>query len=246
MKRLALISFTALMVGCGSTGDGDGRIGTGGEDGTGGTPAEVEAVCRDYCSNEHDPICSFRRVHYQCGAMSCTRVEEFTGEPCLDSCVVEHGANPCGKHLTAKKGCELDLNCNDQFNDCGIHQDEYDACYQELGDLCDTCSYIHEQGFIAHPDPDCYLTGVCAWDGTGGTGGTGATPGGNGDFICASDDPQAGTLLSCPNGGMIDFCVNQSANACYYSAGGSQFSCASCTTQSGLLGCAQAAVESCF
>ncbi len=70
-------------------------------------------------------------------------------------------------------------------------------------------------------------------------------PGGN-DFICASDDPQVGTLLSCPNGGMIDFCVNQSANACYYSAGGSQFSCASCTTQNGLLGCAQAAVESCF
>jgi len=71
-------------------------------------------------------------------------------------------------------------------------------------------------------------------------------PGGNGDFICASDDPQAGTLLSCPNGAMIDFCVSQSANTCYYSVGGSQFSCGSCTSQTGLQGCAQAAVESCF
>jgi len=71
-------------------------------------------------------------------------------------------------------------------------------------------------------------------------------PGGNGDFICASDDPQVGTLLSCPNGGMIDFCVSQSANTCYYRVGGSQFNCGSCTSQTGLQGCAQAAVESCF
>jgi hypothetical protein len=77
-------------------------------------------------------------------------------------------------------------------------------------------------------------------------GGGNIPPGGNGDFICASDNPQVGTLLSCPNGAMIDFCVSQNTNTCYYSVGGSQFSCGSCTDQSGLQGCAQAAVESCF
>ena len=71
-------------------------------------------------------------------------------------------------------------------------------------------------------------------------------PGGNGDFICASDDPQVGTLLSCPSGAMIDFCVSQNANTCYYSVGGSQFNCGNCTDAGALQSCAQAAVQSCF
>jgi hypothetical protein len=212
MKRLALISFAALMVACGSSDAAAPRIGTGGVGGASGTggsggssvSAEVEAVCRDYCSNERDPICSFRKEWYDCVVQSrpsrCSRDEVFTGEPCLDSCIVEHEANPCGKHQTAKKACELELDCNDEFNDCQIHEDEGTACFRELDDVCNDCSYITVAGAVNLGDPDCYRIGVCPSDGTD-------------PFECSLfTSPPEACGDSCPNGnadcGNNAFCFN--------------------------------------
>jgi hypothetical protein len=205
MKRLALISLAALMVGCGSSGDGDGRIGTGGTDLVG---VDLESHCRAWCEPE-------------------TGCDGGQGTPlqCLDSCLADAERDPCFSHVVTYQQCVLDMECSDPFEDCeapgglpfsgdGLFScDPFDNAYARC-----TCEEI-----VQEPPPPLPLT-----------------------FICASDNPQVGTLLSCPNGAMIDFCVNQSANTCYYSVGGSQFSCGSCTDQSGLQGCAQAAVESCF
>jgi len=213
MKRLALISFAALAAGCGSSGDGDGRIGTGGTDLVG---VDLESHCRAWCEPETG-----------CDEGQMTPVQ------CLDRCLDDAERDQCFSHVVTYQQCVLDMECADPFEDC-----EKPGGLPFSGDEVPLCETF-ENEYARCTCEDRYYPG----NGSGGTGGTGPT---TGDFICASDDPQAGTLLSCPNGGMIDFCVNQSANACYYSAGGSQFSCASCTTQNGLLGCAQAAVESCF
>ena len=91
MKRLALISLAALMVGCGSTGDGDGRIGG----------ADLEPHCRAWCEPETG-----------CSDPQMTPVE------CLADCLDTAERDPCFSHVVAYQQCVLDMECADPFEDC--------------------------------------------------------------------------------------------------------------------------------
>lgn len=72
-------------------------------------------------------------------------------------------------------------------------------------------------------------------------------PGGGGDVICASDDPSIGTIIPCPGGQSLDFCVDQSNSSCYYSVGGNRIQCGNCLGDSNVIvDCAQRAVEMCL
>jgi hypothetical protein len=76
---------------------------------------------------------------------------------------------------------------------------------------------------------------------------TGTSGGGGGDVICASDDPSVGSIIPCPNGSSLDFCVDQGTGSCYYSVGGNAIQCGNCLTGSAdIASCAQSAVEMCF
>lgn len=75
----------------------------------------------------------------------------------------------------------------------------------------------------------------------------GSPPGGGGNVVCASDDPSVGTMFTCPNGSLLDFCINQNAGDCYYSVGGNQVDCGNCLDDPNVVGpCAERAVNLCF
>lgn len=72
-------------------------------------------------------------------------------------------------------------------------------------------------------------------------------PGGGGDVICASDDPSVGTIIPCPNGQSLDFCIDQGSGSCYYSIGGNAIQCGNCLGDPNVINdCAQRAVEMCL
>lgn len=76
---------------------------------------------------------------------------------------------------------------------------------------------------------------------------TGDPGGGGGDVICASDDPSVGTIIPCPNGQALDFCIDQGAGSCYYTVGGNRIECGNCLADSNVIvDCAQRAVEMCI
>ena len=71
--------------------------------------------------------------------------------------------------------------------------------------------------------------------------------GGGGNVICASDDPSVGSIISCPNGAALDFCIDQGTGSCYYTVGGNAIQCGNCANDSNVIAsCAQRAVEMCF
>lgn len=75
----------------------------------------------------------------------------------------------------------------------------------------------------------------------------GSNPGGNGSVICASDDPSVGTMLTCPNGSLLDFCVDQNGGNCFYSVGGTQVDCGNCTSDPNVVSaCIERAVNLCI
>lgn len=77
---------------------------------------------------------------------------------------------------------------------------------------------------------------------TGSPGG-----GGGGNVICASDDPSVGSIIPCPNGQSLDFCIDQGNGSCYYSIGGNRVECGNCLSSSNVIAdCAQRAVEMCI
>jgi len=76
---------------------------------------------------------------------------------------------------------------------------------------------------------------------------TGNPGGGGGDVICASDDPNVGSIIPCPGGQSLDFCIDQGDGSCYYSIGGNRVECGNCLADSSVIApCAQRAVEMCF
>ena len=78
----------------------------------------------------------------------------------------------------------------------------------------------------------------------GGGGGGGV---GGGNLVCASDDPSVGQTLTCPNGSMLDFCIDIDTGSCFYQVGGQQVSCGNCQENSGVLeSCVQQAVALCI
>ena len=65
-------------------------------------------------------------------------------------------------------------------------------------------------------------------------------------LVCASDNAEVGDTASCPNGDLIDFCVNGSNGSCYYEVGGQQISCGNCfENQNSIQACAQQAADRC-
>ena len=77
---------------------------------------------------------------------------------------------------------------------------------------------------------------------------TGTPPGGGGggNVTCASDDPSVGQSLSCPNGQLLDFCIDQGNGECWYAVGGNRISCGNCSDQLQLSECVQRAVNMCI
>jgi len=74
----------------------------------------------------------------------------------------------------------------------------------------------------------------------------GGNPGG-GNVVCASDDPSVGATLTCPNGSMLDFCIDVNSGSCYYTVGGQQVNCGNCQENSGVVeACVQQAVQLCI
>lgn len=65
-------------------------------------------------------------------------------------------------------------------------------------------------------------------------------------LVCASDNAEVGETANCPNGDLIDFCINGSNGSCYYEVGGEQVSCGNCfESQNSIAACAQEAVDRC-
>ncbi|MGB3050250.1 MAG: hypothetical protein WBB42_04595 [Polyangiales bacterium] len=71
--------------------------------------------------------------------------------------------------------------------------------------------------------------------------------GGGGNVICASSDSNVGSTFTCPNGRVLDFCINADSGACYYTVGGSQVDCGNCQSDpNAISGCVQRAVDLCI
>ena len=83
------------------------------------------------------------------------------------------------------------------------------------------------------------------YSGDGG-GPSGGVPPSGGDYICASQNAGVGTVLSCPSGGLIDFCANVNGTDCYYSVNGQRISCGNCQDAGAIQACAQEAALRCF
>ncbi len=64
-------------------------------------------------------------------------------------------------------------------------------------------------------------------------------------LVCASDRADVGETAECPNGDIIDFCVDGRNGSCYYVVDGEQVSCGNCLESANVTACAQAAVERC-
>jgi len=74
-------------------------------------------------------------------------------------------------------------------------------------------------------------------------------PGGGGGVgvVCASDDPSVGSTITCPNGRVLDFCIDQSSGNCYYEVGGTQVNCGNCGTDANAIStCVQRTAELCI
>lgn len=115
---------------------------SGSEDGGGGssriTEVQAEEICRRYCDNERMLPCS-----------------STTGASCLDGCMNEHRST-CGEFYTARKECELGLDCNDQFNDCALWDDRAGECIRD-SQLRDRCMTLCPENFDScyASDGDC-------------------------------------------------------------------------------------------
>lgn len=126
MRRIGLALL--LVLGCsGGGGDSDAARSI--------TEAEAEQICQDYCSSERSPICSIRTVEYQCGTpptdpQICSLDEAFTGEACVNVCLMRH-QEVCGELHTARKVCELELGCNDELNDCAVWDEQLGDCVRD-------------------------------------------------------------------------------------------------------------------
>lgn len=78
-----------------------------------------------------------------------------------------------------------------------------------------------------------------------GAGGSGGSPGGN--LICASDNPEVGQMFTCPGGGVLDFCIDQSNNNCFYRVGNQTANCGDCVNdQNAVASCVEQAVALCL
>jgi len=123
MKRLALISVAALMVACGSSGEGDSRAGDGGF-----TPAEVDAACRAFCANEPEGS--------TCGpAAYPTTVSSI--QDCYEKCTGGTGEVSCQSEWLSLLDCHLKLGCDDLFGDCDDLEDAWLQCASRPRPLCD-------------------------------------------------------------------------------------------------------------
>ena len=105
---------------------------------------EAEITCRAWC----DPINT-------CG--------EGYGEPpaCLDRCMRE-AQEICGEHDHAKRLCELEMNCNDPFEDCNVHDEDRDQCLADLRTHCSEQCPEADQTLCFNARGDCGLFTGCA------------------------------------------------------------------------------------
>lgn len=81
------------------------------------------------------------------------------------------------------------------------------------------------------------LLGGCGDSGVSGVGG---------GLVCASDDPEVGDMLTCPESDeVIDFCVNGRNGDCYYQIGGDRADCGNCLSNPSFNTCAAEAISFC-
>jgi hypothetical protein len=103
----------------------------------------AEITCRTWC----DPINT-------CGEGYSSPSE------CLDRCTGE-AQEICGEHHHAKRLCELELNCNDPFEDCNVHDEDRNQCRTDLMAQCaEQCPEAGPLCFEARGD--CGLATDCA------------------------------------------------------------------------------------
>lgn len=64
-------------------------------------------------------------------------------------------------------------------------------------------------------------------------------------LVCASESADVGSTAECPNGDVIDFCIDGRNGSCYYVVDGEQVSCGNCFENTNVAACAQQAVDRC-
>jgi hypothetical protein len=105
---------------------------------------EAEITCRAWC----DPINT-------CGA--------GYGDPpaCLQSCMGE-AQQVCGEHLHAKRLCELEMDCNDPFEDCKVHDQDRSKCQADISAQCAEQCPEADQQLCFNARGNCGLVADCA------------------------------------------------------------------------------------
>jgi hypothetical protein len=104
---------------------------------------EAELTCRAWC----DPINT-------CGA--------DYGEPpdCLERCMRE-AEQICGEHHHAKRRCELEMDCNDPFEDCKVHDEGRSQCQTDIMNQCAEQCPEADPGLCYSTRGDCGLVANC-------------------------------------------------------------------------------------
>ncbi len=64
-------------------------------------------------------------------------------------------------------------------------------------------------------------------------------------LVCASDSADVGDTAECPNGDVIDFCIDGSNGNCFYVVDGQQVGCGNCFDNADVIACAQQAIDRC-
>jgi hypothetical protein len=105
---------------------------------------EAELTCRAWC----DPSNA-------CG--------DGYGDPpsCLDKCMRE-ADEVCGEHRHAKRGCELEMDCNDPFEDCKVHDEDRSQCQTDIRSQCAEQCPEANQSLCFNTRGDCGLVTDCA------------------------------------------------------------------------------------
>lgn len=64
-------------------------------------------------------------------------------------------------------------------------------------------------------------------------------------LVCASDSADVGETAECPNGDVIDFCIDGRNGNCYYVVDGEQVNCGNCFENANVNACVQQAIDRC-
>jgi hypothetical protein len=112
-------------------------------DGSGVGEEAAELVCRNWCQPDTGSACG-------------------SGDPvsCLNNCISQ-AQQPCGEHEHAKKGCQLEMGCEDPFEDCGTHDQDRTECNRGITEKCGAeCPEQAQLCYYARGD--CALARTCA------------------------------------------------------------------------------------